>query len=184
MGEQTSQQQKDIQYQIQEQLRQKLENLPRLSFMTTKFFRDLNEMQQAIDELNNNGITNLVSRTLTQNFIEDIYDLYMFLPGEGYVALKAAGIGGVIGGLIGAAHSKTLIALPLLNPVSSGGAIVTIVLGICIGAIISACFAAIISMFRSVKSIKEGYHMLTVYGDIEDKETINGILEKYLTVDL
>ena len=44
--------------QLQQQMKQRLENLPRLGYKTVRYFRDKATMQKAIDDLMNNNIMN------------------------------------------------------------------------------------------------------------------------------
>lgn len=165
--------------QMQQKMKQMLENIPRFDYKVIKFFDDKSEMQKAIDTLYNNGIMNLNSRTLTDNYINEIYELYIFMPKEGLNLILSAIVGGIIGGIIGWLHGNTMISLPLLNPASAGGRVVTTVLGAGIGSVLLATYISIMTLFRPIKSIKPGQHMLTIYADAERKRDINDILSKF-----
>ncbi|MEA4826980.1 hypothetical protein [Clostridium sp. JNZ J1-5] len=170
--------------QFQQQMKQRLENLPRFSYRTIRFFEDKKTMQKAIDELMNNNITNLSSKTLTENYIQEVYDAYIFMPKEGSYTLTAAIMGGVLGIVLGALQGKGKIHLPVLNSVSAGGSIVTTVLCFAIGAIMFATFTAIAMVYKPIKEVKPGYGMLSVYSSIEDKQNIENYLKKYDPIKL
>lgn len=170
--------------QMQQKMKQMLENIPRFDYKIIKFFDDKSELQRAIDALYNNGIMNLTSRTLTENFINEIYELYIFMPREGLNLLLSLFFGGTLGGIIGWLHGNTIISLPLLNPASAGGSLVTTVLGVGIGSILSATYISILTLFKPIKSIKPGHHMLTIYADAERKKDISDILSKYRTLKI
>jgi len=83
--------------QMQQKMKQMLENVPRFDYKVIKFFEEKKELQKAIDNLYNNGFMNLVSRTLTDNFVKELYELYVFMPKEGITTLISLTIGGMIG---------------------------------------------------------------------------------------
>lgn len=170
--------------QFQQQMKQRLENLPRFGYKTVRYFRDKTTMQKAIDDLMNNNIMNLNSKTLTENYIQEIYDMHIFTFKEGVYTLTAAIAGGVIGMIIGVFHGKSKISLPIFNPVSAGGSIVNMILGFGIGAVLFAAFVAIAMLYRPIKTVKPGYCMLTIYASIEDKQNIEDYLKKYDPIEL
>ena len=124
--------------QLQQQMKQRLENLPRFGYKTVRYFRDKATMQKAIDDLMNNNIMNLNSKTLTENYIQEIYDMHIFTFKEGIYILTATIVGGLLGMLISIFHSRSKIALPLFNSASAGGTGVNIILGCGIGATLFA----------------------------------------------
>lgn len=170
--------------QLEKDLKQRLENLPRFGYKTIRFFQDRNAMQKAIDYLMNNNIMNLSSKTLTDNYINEIYDMYIFMPKEWKYTLIGSIIGGIIGAILGIFQGKTKISLPIFNFVSSGGSIVTMMLGLFIGATLIGTFVAIAMLFKPIKEIKKGYGMLTIYASIEDKKNIEEYLKKYGPIKL
>lgn len=164
--------------QMQQKMKQMLENVPRLDYKTIIFYEDKKKLQNAIDDLYNNGFMNLVSRTLTDNFVKELYELYIFMPKEGLKTLISLFVGGVIGGLIGWLHGNTIISLPLLNPASAGGVVVTTVLFAGIGGILAATYISILMLFKPIKEVKPGIHMLTIYSDAERRKDLEDILNK------
>lgn len=170
--------------QLQQQMKQRLENLPRFGYKTVRYFRDKATMQKAIDDLINNNIMNLNSKTLTENYIQEVYDMHIFTFKEGIYVLTATIVGGILGMLISIFHSRSKIALPIFNSVSAGGTGVNIILGFGIGATLFAAFVAILMLYRPIKTVKPGYCMLTIYGSIEDKQNIENYLKKYDPIEL
>jgi len=164
---------------MQRQMKQMLENLPRYNYKVIRFFKDKEQMQKAVDDFNNNGITNLISRTLTENYIEELYEMYIFMPREGVRALWSAFIGSLVGGILGYLHGSTIVSFPLLNPVSAGGIVVSTVLGAGIGAILLTTFISILTLFKPIANVEQGSHMLVVYEDRERRKDIADILKKY-----
>ncbi len=73
----------EFQEQMQQQMKQRLENLPRFTYKVTRFFKNKSDLQQAIDDLNNGGIPNLSSKKLTDNYIEEIYEMCFLFKVEG-----------------------------------------------------------------------------------------------------
>lgn len=168
----------------QNNMKQMLENLPRFDYKYIRFFKKKEEMIKAIDDLRNNGYNNLVSRTLTDNYIREIYELYIFLPWEGIYPLFAGLIGGVIGAVIGWMIGSNEISIPLLNGALSGGkAVITILLGGIFG-ILSATFLSLLMLFKPINRISPGYHMLTIYDDAEKKKDINKIVNNYNAIEI
>jgi hypothetical protein len=167
-----------------QKIKKQLENLPRFTYKTTRFYRHKDELQSTIDKLVNNSIVNLSSKTLTENYVEEIYDRYMLIPGEVRKIMKSAIVGGIIGAGTGLFHAAGIIALPLLNPLAAGGASVSGVFGLFLGAVLCGSFTAILQLFRPLKSVEPGFHMLTVYGDLEDKKKINAILDDSVTISI
>lgn len=174
----------EIQEQMQQQMKKRLENLPRLTYRITKFFQNKSDLQKAIDDLNNNGISNLRSRELTENYVEEIYEVCIFFKEEGKTVLKFAVYGAIIGIVLGLIHGMGFIALPLLNPISSAGMFISTILMCLIISVISASFAAITMIFKPIKKIQSGYYMLTVYSDYENKQTIDNLLNKHVNFDI
>lgn len=170
--------------QMQQKMKQMLENIPRFDYKLVKFFEDKQELQRAIDALYNNGIMNLTSRTLTDNFINEMFELYIFMPREGLITFLAAIVGVILGGIIGWLHGNTIISLPILNPASAGGPIVTTVLCAGIGGTLVATYISILTLFKPIKSVKPGHHMLTIYADAERRKDIDDILSKFTTLEI
>lgn len=174
----------EIQQQMQQDIKKRLENLPRFNYRVTKCFMNKTDLQLAVDDFNNNGIPNLISRKLTDNYIEEIYEMCIILKREGKIVLKAAIYGAVLGLILGIIHGKGLVSLPLFNPVSAGGAVVSAILFSGITATILAAFTAIAMIFKPIEDINKGYYILTVYSDYESKQTIDSIFNKYITFEL
>ncbi|NEZ46468.1 magnesium transporter [Clostridium niameyense] len=174
----------DMQEQIQNQMKQRLENLPRFTYRVTKFFEHESDLQKVIDDLNNNGIPNLSSRKLTDNYIEEIYEMCIFFKKEGKSVLKSAIYATAIGFILGIIHGMGYISLPFLNSVSSGGLVVsTLLLSIMLG-VIFGTFTGIIMLFKPIAKIKPGYYMLTIYSDYENKQKIDSIVGKHITFQI
>ncbi|QGU96599.1 hypothetical protein GOM49_17240 [Clostridium bovifaecis] len=165
--------------QLQQQMKQRLENLPRFGHKRIAFFEEKTVMQRAIDELMNNNIVNLSSKTLTENFIQEVYDMYIFMPKEGTYTLTAAIAGGLLGAIAGVLHGKGRITLPFFSPISAGGSLVSTILGIGIGSILFSTFTAITMLYKPITKVNQGYGMLTIYSGIEDKQNIENYLKKY-----
>jgi len=70
----------------------------------------------------------------------------------------------------------------LLNSVSAGGAIVTTVLCAGIGSILAATYQSILILFKPIKKVKPGMHMLTIYTDAERRKDLQDILNKLDTI--
>lgn len=169
--------------QLQQQMKQRLENLPRFGHKRIVFFEEKAIMQRAIDELMNNNIVNLSSKTLTEDFIQEVYDMYIFMPKEGIYTLVAAIAGGLLGAVVGVLHGKGRITLPFFNPISAGGSLVSTILGFGIGAVLFSTFVAIAMLYKPITKVNEGYGMLTIYSSIEDKQNIENYLKKYNPLD-
>ncbi|NEZ48740.1 hypothetical protein FDB54_03605 [Clostridium botulinum] len=170
--------------QLQQQMKQRLENLPRFGYKTVRYFRDKATMQKAIDDLMNNNIMNLNSKTLTEDYIQEVYDMHVFTFKEGMYTLAATIVGGVLGMFISIFHSRNKISLPIFNSASAGGTGVNIILGFGVGAVLFAAFVGILMLYRPIKTVKPGYCMLTIYGSIEDKQNIENYLKKYDPIEL
>lgn len=170
--------------QFQQQMKQRLENLPRYGYKTVRYFTDKQTMQKAIDDLMNNNIMNLNSKTLSNNYIQEIYDMHIFTFKEGTYTLTSAIAGGVLGIILSIFHAKSKITFPIFNPVSAGGSAVNIILGFGIGFVLFAAFTAILMLYRPIKTVKPGYCMLTIYSSIEDKQNIENYLKKYDPIEL
>lgn len=162
---------------MQKQMKQTLENLARYDYKVIRFFEDKEELQKGIDDFYNNGFKNVNSKTLTDNYIEEVYEMFVFMPDEGKRTLKAAALGAITGGILGWLLGNTILSSPLLNPVVAGGPVVSTVLGAGIGTVLLATFAAALTLFEPLNKIKPGYHMLTVYADAERKRDIKNILK-------
>lgn len=170
--------------QFQQQMKTRLENLPRFGYKTIRYFRDKETMQKAVNDLMNNNIMNLSSKTLTENYIQEIYDMHIFTFKEGIYTLTAGIWGGFVGIILSIFHAKNKISFPIFNPISAGGMSVNIFLGFSIGFVILAAFTAILMLYRPIKIIRQGYCMLVVYASIEDKQNIENYLKKYDPVEL
>lgn len=174
----------EMNYKMQAQMKQSLENVPRFTYKLVKIFMNKSQMQEAINDLMNIGIMDLKSKTLTENYVEEIYDSYIFLPREGYAFVKALLSGGILGGIIGILQGKGFISLPIFNPASGGGAIVSAILLAAIGAILCGVLISICVLFKPISNAKAGDCILVVYSDVENKNTIESIIQKYATVDI
>lgn len=169
---------------MQQKMKQMLENMPRFDYKVIRFFKSKEEMQKAIDLFYNNGMMNLTSRTLTENYINEIYELYIFMPQEGIYTLFTGIFGAVLGGIIGWLHGRSILSLPLLNSASSGGPFVTTILFAGIAGIITATYTALRALYKPIKSVEPGYHMLAIYEDEERKKDIEDILVKFDTIKI
>lgn len=129
---------------MQQQMKQILENMAIYDYKVIRFFENRDELQKAIDTFYNNGFKNINSRTLTDNYIEELYEIYIFIPGEGRRALLAAVFGALIGGILGWWQGSTMLSIPLLNPVSAGGLFASTILCAGTGAVLLSAFTAIL----------------------------------------
>lgn len=176
--------QEEAQNALHEKMKNKLENIPRYTYRVTKIFSKKEELQGAIDDFNNNGIYNLNSKQLTDNYVEEVSGTCIILKREAKSILKAAVCGAIIGALIGLFQGNSVIPMPILNPISSGGSLVTTILMSAVFSIVAAISIAIIMLFKPIEEVSKGYYMLTIYADREDKQTIDAILGKYITFDI
>lgn len=174
----------EIQEQIQQQMKQRLENLPRFTYRVTRFFKNKSDLQQAIDDLNNGGIPNLSSKKLTDNYIEEIYEMCFLFKIEGRKVLKGFIYGALIGIILGMLQGIGFLAFPLLNPISAGGMMVSTLIISLIVSVICGSFTAIVLLFRPIKKVDSSFYMLTVYSDYENKQTIEDILNKHVTFEI
>jgi uncharacterized membrane protein len=169
---------------MQQQMKARLENLPRYTYKTVAYFTTKDDVQKVVDELVNKGIMDLNSRTLSSNYIEEIYELSPFFKKEFYTFLKAFSIGGILGAIIGSYIGKLSWSFPLLNPLLAGGLIVCVIFGFFIGAILASTLFGILSLYEPIVSVEPGYHMLSIYSDIEKKQDIQNILNKYSVIKI
>ncbi|WP_102399831.1 hypothetical protein [Haloimpatiens massiliensis] len=176
--------QEEAQNALHEKMKNKLENIPRYTYRVTKIFSKKEELQGAIDDFNNNGIYNLNSKQLTDNYVEEVSSTCIIFKREVKSILKAAVCGGIIGALIGLFHGNSVIPMPILNPISSGGSLVSTILTSAVFSIVAAISTAIIMLFKPIEEVNKGYYMLTIYADREDKQTIDAILGRYITFDI
>ena len=174
----------EIQEQMQQQMKQRLENLPRFTYRVTRFFKNKSDLQQAIDDLNNGGIPNLNSKKLTDNYIEEIYEMCFLFKIEGRKVLKGFIYGALIGAILGILQGGGFLAFPLLNPISAGGMMVSTLIISLIVSVICGSFTAIVLLFRPIKKVDSSFYMLTVYSDYENKQTIEEILNKHITFEI
>lgn len=176
--------QEETQNALHENMKKKLENMPRYTYRVTKIFSKKEELKGAIDDFNNNGIYNLNSKQLTDNYVEEVSSTCIIFNREIKVILKAAICGSIIGALIGLFQGNSVIPMPILNPIAAGGSLVSTILMSVIFSIVAATSIAIIILFKPVEEVSKGYYMLTIYADREDKKTIDSILGRYITFDI
>jgi hypothetical protein len=170
--------------QTRQEIKRQLENMPRFNYKAIRFYRHKEEMEKAIDSLAERDIKKVTSRPLTENYIEELYQTYMILPGEYSKILKGALTGFILGAFLGLFHGAGIFTLAVLNPLSAGGAPVTTLTTAFSGAVIFMFFKAVLLIFKPVTGVTPGYYMLTVYGDYEDKKKIEAILKESVTVDI
>ncbi|MDS1002737.1 magnesium transporter [Clostridium caseinilyticum] len=176
--------QQEMQEQMQQQMKQRLENLPRFTYKVTRFFKNKSDLQQAIDDLNNGGIPNLNSKKLSNNYIDEIYEMCFLFKIEGKKILKAAIYGALLGGILGLLQGIGFLSFPILNPISAGGMIVSTLTFSLIISTICAAFTAIVLLYRPIKKVDSSFYMLTVYSDYENKQNIEDILNKHVTFEI
>ena len=134
--------------------------------------------------MNNGGIPNLNSKKLTDNYIEEIYEMCFLFKIEGRKVLKGFIYGALIGAILGILQGGGFLAFPLLNPISAGGMMVSTLIISLIVSVICGSFTAIVLLFRPIKKVDSSFYMLTVYSDYENKQTIEDILNKHITFEI
>ncbi|WP_243122808.1 magnesium transporter [Haloimpatiens lingqiaonensis] len=176
--------QEETQNALHENMKSKLENMPRYTYRVTKIFSKKEDLQGAIDDFNNNGIYNLNSKQLTDNYVEEVWGTCILLKREINTTLKFGLCGAILGAIIGLFQGNSVIPMPILNPVSAGGTVVSTILLSAIFFIIVSMSTAIIMLFKPIYEVSKGYYMLTIYADREDKKTIDSIIGKYITFEI
>lgn len=169
---------------MQQQMKHKLENLPRYTYKAVGYFTSSQDMQIVIDELINKGIMDLNSRALSENYVEEIYENSPFFKRELYMFLNSFIIGGFVGAVAGALVGRQDLLLPVFSPILSGGRAVIVLLGFFLGAVLSAAIICIIALYKPFLSVEKGYYMLTIYSDVEKKQQIQDILNKYTVISV
>ena len=95
---------------MQQKMKQMMENLACYDYKGIRFFEEKDELQKALDAFyNNNEFKNVNSRTLTENYIEEICEMFIFIPHVGNTSFQAGVVEILIGGILGRMQGNTIL---------------------------------------------------------------------------